>query len=184
MGQGFGVELRRQYLIKWFQAERSMSPRTAWTATENLPERQGCDYLGRRAGGQQEIHLSATLQGSLQIRQCPQETRREERGPGHHLPAHDPGTAHRHARLRPDRRHSQRRLRRLQRRRPAGTGSRTASSKVLITADGYCGAAKSCRSKPMPIRPSKNVPSVKKVIVVNRTGTRRDMQGRKGSLVA
>ena len=78
------------------------------------PRRPGRHHLGgRQPGRRQEDHLPRAPRACLPSRQCPEGARRQEGRPRHDLHADDPGGGLRDARLRPDRRHPFRRLRRL-----------------------------------------------------------------------
>ena len=61
----------------------------------------------------QAHHLSRAARECLQVRQCAEGARRQARRPRHDLPADDPGSGLRHARLRAHRRDPFRRVRRL-----------------------------------------------------------------------
>ena len=78
------------------------------------PRRPGRDHLGgRRPGRGQEDHLSRAARACLPPRQRAEGARRQEGRPRHDLHADDPGGGLCDARLRADRRHPFRRLRRL-----------------------------------------------------------------------
>ena len=93
------------------------------------------DHLGRRRSeGRQEDHLSRAARRSVQIRQCAEGARRQERRPRHHLSADDPRGGLCDARLRADRRHAFGGVRRLLAGSLAGR-IEDCQSDVVITAD-------------------------------------------------
>ena len=77
------------------------------------------------------------------------------RRPRHHLPADDPGSGLRHARLRAHRRHSFRRVRRLFAGFARGPHRRLQVESSDHGRRGSCAAAAKCRSRPMPTKRSR-----------------------------
>ena len=149
----------------------SMSPVTASTATEEA-RRPDRDHLGRRRSLlRQEDHLSRAPRACLPVRQCAEEARRQEGRPRHHLHADDPRSGLCDARLRAHRRSPfggvRRLLARIARRPHRGLPNRNSSSPPTKV----CVAAARCRSRPIPMRRSKQGrAATRKVLVVRRTG--------------
>ncbi len=78
------------------------------------PAQQGRHHLaGRTRRGRQGLHLPDAAYRGLPLRQCPEKDGGKARRPGIDLPADDSRTGGQSARLHPDRRHSQRGLRRF-----------------------------------------------------------------------
>ena len=101
----------------------------------------------------QEDHLQAIARRGLPLRQRAQGARRQEGRPRHHLPADDPGSGDRHARLRAHRRHPFGGVRRLL----AGLARRPHRGLQIDRASSpptkACAAAAKFRSRPIPTPP-------------------------------
>ena len=90
-------------------------------------------------------HLPAAPSRGLPVRQRAQDARRQEGRPRRHLHADDPRGGDRDARLRADRRHAHRRLRRLHRRGAPRPHQRRAARRSSSPPTAAGGAAASCR---------------------------------------
>jgi acetyl-CoA synthetase len=101
----------------------------------------------------QEHHLSRAARRGLPLRQCAEGAGRQEGRPRHHLPADDPRGGLRHAGLRPHRRGPFGGVRRLLAGFSSPAASRTANSKVVITADEGLRGGKNVPLKPTSTRP-------------------------------
>ncbi len=72
-------------------------------------------WEGEPEGDNRKVHLQGASQGSLQVRERPEETRNKEGRQGHPVHADDPGARDSDARLHEDRRHTFDSVRRIQR---------------------------------------------------------------------
>ena len=103
-----------------------------------------------------------------------QVARRQARRSRRALPAADSRARDRDARVRAHRRRPQRRLRRLQRRVAARSHQRRAGGRCSSPPTAATAAARSCRSSRWPTRRSRDTPSIKHVVVVQRRPARAD----------
>src|SRR4030042_1570594 len=90
MGQGLGMGLWQTRIEVVYRRKVECQLQLSGQTPGN-PRQQGrFDLAGGTSGRKQGLYLPTASLPCLQIRQCPQETRREERGPRHHLSADDP----------------------------------------------------------------------------------------------
>ena len=102
--------------------------------------------------GQPPHHLCRAAPRGLPLRQCAEGARREERRPRHDLPADDPGSGLRDARLRAHRRGAFGDLRRLLARQPRGPHPGLRHRPSCSPRTKACAAASRSRSRRTPTR--------------------------------
>ena len=149
-----------------------------------LARRPGRRHLGgRRPRRGAPHHLRRTARGGLPLRQRAQGSRSREGRPGVHLHADDPGSGGRDARVRPDRGHPLRGLRRVLRRVPPRPHQR-----LLLQGPHHGRRGHSRGRKRIPLKANgdtacEGTPSIEHVVVVRRSGGDVSWQGGPGPLV-
>ncbi len=137
---------------------------------EGPQQEQGRPDLRRRAGRPPGPPLSGPPARGRHVRQRAEEARGQARRRRRHLHADDPRGGHRDARLRPDRRASHGRLRRVQRRGAGRVGSRTARPRCSSPPTAASAEARSSRSRRTPTAPWRTARPSRSVVVYKRTG--------------
>ena len=185
VGQGAGLEARRTR--SGSSAARRTSRTTASTGRSSSAAATRSRSSGKAspraadpaAADDPQDHLPAAPRRRLPLRQRPEEARREQRRPRHHLHADGPRGRRRHARLRADRRAALGHLRRLLAARRSSTASRTPRATSSSPPTAAAAAAQVVPLKNNVDEALKKTDLVKKVVVLKRTGRRPSPMSRR-----